>query len=411
VGSKILLKILKDNLAEEFVSLRRDYFNKDDLFAYDAIHDYFEKYGKLPSVDFVVKNKIIEIDDVTEDYEYLRDELIKNYVAEKVDNLISVATNLKKVDPIKAIDAVKESLTEIDLDVNAIGKDVYTFSDLSEEIVNELKSLRSTKGITGIPTGWSTFDRLTAGYQKGDVYAVVARVKTGKSMFMLYSANACHEAGYIPMMISMEMKVKHFARRHLALKTKIDYNFYKTGQLSSITEKMIKRDIKKLKDQHPFYYVEGQLKKSINDIYSLVVTYKPDILFIDGGYLLDIPHRTTQRWEAMELLMKHIKSIAMRLSLPVVVSFQLNREALKKKVGEVGMEHIRLSDDIGAIASVVVGIFETAPEDEDVLDEGLIPYRYIDVLGGRDGEAGGFYINWNWENMDFSEIDKSELNL
>jgi hypothetical protein len=84
--------------------------------------------------------------------------------------------------------------------------------------------------------------------------------------------------------------------------------------------------------------------------------------------------------------------LAEGLNIPVVQSFQFNREASKKNMGEVGLENIAGSDAIGQLSSVVLGLFE---------DEGIETalQRKIRVLKGRNGEQGEFSINWRFGGL------------
>ena len=50
-------------------------------------------------------------------------------------------------------------------------------------------------GITGIPTGLRDLDRLTAGWQRGDLHIIAARPSVGKTAFALHLALAAGRAG------------------------------------------------------------------------------------------------------------------------------------------------------------------------------------------------------------------------
>jgi replicative DNA helicase len=93
--------------------------------------------------------------------------------------------------------------------------------------------------------------------------------------------------------------------------------------------------------------------------------------------------------------------LATELDIPVVVSYQLNRDAAKKikkqKSDEVDLEDIGYSDAIGQLSSIVLALLE----EESV--ETLLA-RKVTVLKGRYGETGSFRVNWDFQKMDFKQI-------
>lgn len=402
---EFLFAILKDKRVDDFITLKEEYFEGKSLNVYKFAKDYFIKYKELPP-EKLLKDKFgINFDLVTATYGYLKDEFFKTVLKQNLTGVLTEVLPYVEKDPQRAFNELKKGILELDSENINLIRDVVTLDVLADELLKEIQENKSSDTITGIPTGWKTLDEITQGYQKGDVYIYVARVKMGKSACILYSSDCANKSGYIPMVISMEMKIKHFARRHLALRSKIAYDYFKSKRLSKFAEKVVALTIKEIQKYPPFYYVEGQLKKDVTELTSLVNLYNPNIVFIDGGYLLDVEHGSKrQRWEEMELIMKSIKSLAMRADIPIVVTFQFKRDMLKKKQVDIGFEDIRLSDDIGAIASVVIGIFDKSPYEADIVEDVVSAKRYLEVIGGREGETGGFYIKWDWENMDFSEI-------
>lgn len=406
---EFLYAIIKDKRVEDFVSLKETYFEGKALQVYRFTKEYFVNYKELPDAKLITKKFNINFDLVTSAYGYLKDEFFKTILRQNLADTLTEVLPYVENDPYRAFSELKKGILEIDSDNVNLIRDVVTLDVLANELLKEISENTSSDTVTGIPTGWKTLDEITQGYQKGDVYIYVARVKMGKSACILYSSDCANKAKFIPMVISMEMKIKQFARRHLALRSKIAYDYFKSKRLSKFAEKVVVQTIREMKNYPPFYYVEGQLKKDITELTSLVNLYNPNIVFIDGGYLLDVEHGSKrQRWEEMELIMKSIKSLAMKADIPIVVTFQFKREMLKKKQTEVGFEDIRLSDDIGAIASVVIGIFEKSPYEADIVEDVISAKRYLEVIGGREGESGGFYIKWDWENMDFSEITSEQ---
>ena len=96
---------------------------------------------------------------------------------------------------------------------------------------------------------------------------------------------------------------------------------------------------------------------------------KPDLVLIDGAYLLSHRDKRLNKWQRVEANCEALKQqLAGECRVPVIASFQFNRVAEKKlkkaeeKKGEntpkVDLEDIAHSDAIGQISSIVLGFFE-----------------------------------------------------
>jgi hypothetical protein len=88
---------------------------------------------------------------------------------------------------------------------------------------------------------------------------------------------------------------------------------------------------------------------------------------------------------------------------PVVASWQFARTASKKKTNEeVTLDDIAYADAIGQVSSVVLGLFE----DETVE---TLKQRRVKLLKGRNGETGEFLTKWDFDKMDFSQVEAQSV--
>ena len=285
-------------------------------------------------------------------------------------------------------------------------KDVMQMHELGELVSKFIVEARAVPdGVIGIPTGWRTLDRETNGWQNGDMIVVLARLKMGKSLIMLQMANAAWDAGYKPMLVSMEMPALQMGRRFFAMRSGLNMKLVNQGRISTWALDKIEQEAKDMATKHPFYYVEGQFKKDIMEIGDTINDNKPDIVFIDGGYLIKMAsYDTRQKWDKMAEIAQTLKFIAINFNIPVVVSFQFNRQVDRKRknIEEEAFDKIQLADAIGQLASTGIAILD----DDTEID----PTRIIEIIGGRSGEKGNFKIKWNWEQMCFDEIIRGENN-
>jgi len=172
----------------------------------------------------------------------------------------------------------------------------------------------------------------------------------------------------------------------------------------------MKGDLSKLYEfELPFWIVDGNLTATVKDVILLARQLRPDVVYVDGAYLLRHPSPKASNWERVKDNAEALKQqLAGELGIPVVASYQFNREAAKKSMDATGLEHIGGSDAIGQIATIVLGLFE--PDSVETLNQ-----KHVDIMKGRNGEMGGFDVNWIFDDypfMDFSQVaEKSKDDL
>jgi hypothetical protein len=148
-----------------------------------------------------------------------------------------------------------------------------------------------------------------------------------------------------------------------------------------------------------FWIIDGNLTAKVQDIVMLVHQMQPDVLYIDGAYLLQAEEKRLPRYERIASTLEVVKSeISTRLNIPCVLSYQFNKEGAKTKA----LENIGGSDAIGQLCSCVLALYE-----KEVATIEYMVKKKVDILKGRNGEEGEFFINWIFDTppfMDFSEI-------
>ena len=88
---------------------------------------------------------------------------------------------------------------------------------------------KQENGITGIPTGLADLDKLTAGWQNGDLNIVAARPAAGKTMLSLHLAKAAAKAGHNVLYCSIEMQGERLGDRLILLESDISPHCWRNG--------------------------------------------------------------------------------------------------------------------------------------------------------------------------------------
>jgi replicative DNA helicase len=409
LGLNLLAKVLTDGRLSDFHALNPDYFHGDnEREVYDWINQHVDRYGVLPSMPLArrkTKRKIAEVDS-DDPYGVWFDEYINRAIFSQFNTLMPALNRMLSArQSQEALDAVMEFVDNAHSIRTSGAQDLVTATQVGGEMLDHLRELRRTHGLSGITSGWRYLDEMTHGFQGGDLIIFAARPGIGKSTAMIEMARHAHSARHVPLFVSMEMKRVQIGARLFASAAGSNMPMLKRGEMTTHLERRLIEVVDDFEAQTQFYFIEGAFRKSIGEIASLVLSLRPDILFIDGAYLLQIPHtHRMAKWEIVAEIAQALKNIAMVANIPVITSFQITREGGKrKKESDVGSEHLQLSDALGQLASLIVGIFEIRSDATDGGDDEREPYRRFRVLKGREGERGKWEINWDFDCMNFEQ--------
>lgn len=282
---------------------------------------------------------------------------------------------------------------------------IVNFAAAGKEIIAaEIKAKKLQGDNHGIKFGWPTLDAMADGLVGGDLISIVGRPGQGKTYAMLFTAShAWMKQGRTVMFVTMEMKPLPIIQRLAALNATKSITQLKKAELSTKAESDLMMKLESYKLHKDFWVVDGALAATASDIVMMARQLKPDVIWVDGGYLVKSENRMAKRWERVTEVCEVIKGDLLEaLNIPGVLSFQFNREQKKTEVGSI--DNIAGADAVGQISSVVLGMGLT---DDEGSPENVYK-RKVDILKGRNGEVGSFDINWKFDIgpnfMDFSEI-------
>jgi replicative DNA helicase len=235
---------------------------------------------------------------------------------------------------------------------------------------------------------------MTTGLWPEDVTVFVARTGIGKTMALVVCAADAFRQGKKVLFVSTEMAGSRIAARYFAFDCKVPYQDLRSGALSAFVEPIFMGEIQKRATSTGFWLVGGGFDIDMRSIEAAVGECKPDIVFVDGMYL--VKGRGEDRYEEASNAIHDIKRLAKRLQLPFVLSTQFNR-SVKQNATKGSLESISLSDVIGWDSDWVFGLFQ----DDDMRANRRMK---IDTLKAREGDPVGVEANWNWDAQDFSEV-------
>ena len=407
-------------LAEGSVSALVEYGKIDQLFkaseidAYAFVREFVLKFGALPTAETIETHTGQMLSPATEPASYYRDQMGKRHIDLTLRQAMKEAharLTSEVPDPDAALEIIMNGAMTLIASKN--GKQVSDFRHAKAAILVDYASKWKEKNEYGLQLGWPYLDDLSGGLRRGDLISYVGRPGQGKTWSLLFGAlhgwaKAADQddAGnqQSRMFVSMEMDVLPVQQRLAAMHCQVPMSHLKQATLATPNLVKMKKGLSMIEGYAaPFYIVDGNLTATVEDIHMMALQLKPAAIFIDGGYLVKHPFerdRFRRVAENADLMKKNLASLA-----PTVVSWQFAKSASKKaksKGDPVDLDDIGYTDAIAQLSSLVIGIFE----DDSVAS---VKGRRIEILKGRAGETGSFRTKWDFEKMDFGQVEDEDV--
>ncbi len=271
-------------------------------------------------------------------------------------------------------------------------------------------------GITGIPTGYTEFDKLTAGLHKTDLVILAARPAMGKTAFALniaeYAALNDHKAVSVAI-FSMEMSASQLAMRLISSVGRINAQRLRTGSLEEQDWPRVTSAIKQLNSKtHGKIYIDDEPALSPTRLAAKARRLKKNdpnlgLIVIDYLQLMAIPGSKEARANEVSEISRSLKALAKELNVPVIALSQLNRSLETRTDKRPVMADLRESGAIEQDADVIVFIYRHEYYDQSAVGEkGLAE---IIIGKQRSGPTGKIKLRFFGEYTRFDNLANDDF--
>lgn len=368
-----------------------------------SLHDWMEKKGQLERIGGAAYLAEIADYGTPANVEYyaklvwqaaVKRQLV-GYASELTDNACDSGTAEAK----EIIGRYVEQMQQIS-EMLAREDGVMNIQESLQDFMKEIEEAQERDGLSGIPYGWDPLDRVTGGMHPGEVITIVARLGVGKSWTEVLFQKRTWEFRKRSLFVSMEMPPESVRRRLVAMVACVSNMDLRLGRLAN-------RQMNKVADacgylhgtgkDRPMYVVGADLIDNVRDIDAFIDGLRPDMVFVDGVYLLDDDNKRGDLWSATTKVIRKLKKVAARRKIPIVAAAQFNREAVKKG-GMGGAEDIGGTDAIGQTSDVVIALAQNEDQERDRV-------MVVKNLKNREGIKVEFRIRWDLDLMEFKVLD------
>ncbi len=287
------------------------------------------------------------------------------------------------------IDFAESSIFEIS--ENKIRPAFYPIGEIIESNIDALEERQGNRTlVTGVATGFTKIDELTAGFQKSDLVIIAGRPGMGKTSFALNIAKHAAVDANIPVAIfSLEMSKEQLSLRMLSCDARIDSSRLRRGFISQ--DDWIKiTDTAGVLSQAPIFIDDSPSITALEiRAKSRRLKMEKDIGLIIIDYLQLMKGRISAERRDLEIseISRSLKALAKELDLPVVALSQLNRKLEERSDKRPQLSDLRESGALEQDADVVAFIYrdELYNKDENNPNKGKAE---IIVAKQRNGPTG-----------------------
>ncbi len=326
-------------------------------------------------------------------------------------NLILKNAYDESVDVDKLIDMAQTKVFEAT--DNNIKRDVREIGAVINEAINSIQDLQNSSGLSGVPSGFVSIDRITMGWQPSDLIILAARPSVGKTAFALNLArNAAVEHQMPVAFFSLEMSAIQLAKRLMTSETGLSADKIKGGvKLEGYEWQQLEFKIKALSksalyiDDTPSIPV-GEFRSKVKN---LVKNKGVRLIIVDYLQLMQGPSELKgMREQEVAAISRTLKATAKEHNVPIIALSQLSRQAVQRTggTGKPQLSDLRESGSIEQDADMVLFIhrpdymgMSENPEDREKTQ--------VIIAKHRNGETAEINMVFKSEQVKFIEPDEA----
>ncbi len=426
--SSVIGAVFLDNTVMEQISeilVPEDFYGRQYGLIYEAM---LELYNMRKPIDFLTVGERLKEKDAPEEMqstEFLKDILYAvptSANAKAYANIVYEKSTLRKL--IKTSEEISEDCyagtDTLETILDSAEKKVYDvvrarnskeYEPISQIVMRALDRIQmasQVKGnVTGLATGFTDLDRMTAGLQPSDLVIIAARPSMGKTAFALSIADhVVVQKEKAAVIFSLEMSKEQLVNRLFAMEARIDAQKIRSGNLSN--QEWI--------DLGEKAAVIGQSKLIIDDTSGITVSeirskcrkYQMEqdiqLVLVDYIQLMSSNSKTDNRQQEISEISRALKGLARELNVPVVVLSQLNRGVDSRSDKRPMISDIRESGAIEQDADVIMFLYRDDYYNPETERKNVTE---VIIAKQRNGPVGTIELTWKPEFTKFVNTSKA----
>ncbi|MEO7241832.1 MAG: replicative DNA helicase [Variovorax sp.] len=324
--------------------------------------------------------------------EIVRERWILRKLVSASDEIATVAFNTQGKAVDKILDEAEQKIFNIGEEGSRLKQGFQSMDALALQLMDRVTEMADNPNdITGVPSGFVDLDRMTSGFQAGDLVVLAARPSMGKTALAINIAEhvALHE-GLPVAVFSMEMGASQLAVRIVGSIGRIDQTHLRTGRLTDDEWPRLADAIDRLRnislhiDETPGLSTSElranarRLARQCGQLGLIVVDY---LQLMSVSASMNDENRAT----AVGEISRGLKMLAKELKCPVLALSQLSRGVESRTDKRPMMSDLRESGAIEQDADVIMFIYRDDYYNKDSKEPGVAE---VIISKQRNGPTG-----------------------
>jgi replicative DNA helicase len=315
---------------------------------------------------------------------------------------------------------------------------VHMLRDVMRETFKKIEKVNARgRRITGVPTGFDRYDRMTSGLHDGELTIVAARPGMGKTSLVLNMATnvaspqqleSAHdpnerweEPGCGVVVFTLEMPREQIVNRMLCSEAKVDVSRVRTGMLTPADWSKLTQAASHLGSLN--IWVDDTAGLSILELRSKVRRLQAEydrvdeatgekkqrigLVMVDYLQLMRGRDGVNSREQEISEISRGLKQLAKELSLPVIALSQLNRsvETRSEKSKRPQLSDLRESGAIEQDADNICFIYRDEYYNKETADRNVAE---LIIAKQRNGPIDTVKVRWDAQYTRFDNLAEGE---
>jgi replicative DNA helicase len=259
--------------------------------------------------------------------------------------------------------------------------------------------------VTGTPSGFRDLDRITSGFQPGNLIIIAARPSMGKSALVLCMAANLAVRNNVPVaLFTLEMSKAEVTQRLMCSEAKVESQRLRTGKLApddwprltAACDKLAKAPI----------YVDDSGSINMMEIRSKARRLKsrhPDLglIVVDYMQLMSSGGNVENRVQEVSQISRQLKVLARDLDVPIIALSQLSRAVEQRTDKRPILSDLRESGSIEQDADLVAFIYRDEYYNDESDQQGLAE---VIVAKHRNGPTDAIRLSFLKRYAKFADL-------
>ena len=341
------IKSLHDSKTPIDTTTLRNELDKDKKFnavGLDYITEVVDSVVTSANLDFYIK--------------IIKDYAVRRNLIETANDIIT--TSYDEEDVNRLLDNAEKNILNV-VRARSVG-DFVPISEILRRAQAKLEELAKNKrSITGIETGFPDFDKITTGFQGGEMIILAARPGMGKTALALnMAAYAALHTKKAVAIFNLEMSAEMLINRMISSIGQIDAYKLQTGNMQEKDWKRYNEALSQLADTN--IYIEDNAGVTAQEIRAKcrrLASSEQGLGLVVIDYLQLVSsgsRRVESRQVEVSEISRSLKTMALELGVPVIALSQLSRSAEKRESNQPMLADLRESGSLEQDADMVLFI-------------------------------------------------------